>query len=272
MLFLYETLILHMKYVNSTLKDKFNLNITFKPKSVVGSDDLLLLLIQHWAQNAYVFPTENNQYDLATLLLFQFYTGGQPVKFIHFLKGKASEDSLGKAEENKNRQLLKRQNKHNNNSHNITDDLKYNNDSNTDDDFEYNNNLFNSDDNAATTNDNDLFKKGMDKGTDKGINHDNDYSSNRIDVIMTKDTHNCQSINVNGARQPVQLNCNMNKVNKFGEVIQKYKVLCYENICLWIMKNLKNGEQDVLAMKVHLWHHKDVNNKLKPFIALKDDH
>ena len=92
-----------MKYVNSTLKNKFNLNTTFKLKPVTGPDNLLLLLIQHWAWNAHVFPTENNQHDFATLLLFQSYTGGQPAEFIHSLKGKVSEDPLDKAEENKNR-------------------------------------------------------------------------------------------------------------------------------------------------------------------------
>jgi hypothetical protein len=33
------------KYINTVLKDDFNLNITSKPKPVVGPDDLLLLLV-----------------------------------------------------------------------------------------------------------------------------------------------------------------------------------------------------------------------------------
>ena len=45
MLFLYKTLIFYIKYVNNTLKDKFDLNITSKFKSVTGPDDLFLLLI-----------------------------------------------------------------------------------------------------------------------------------------------------------------------------------------------------------------------------------
>ena len=70
MLFLYETLILYMKYINNTLKDKFNLNITFKLKPVTESDNLLFLLVKHWAWNAYVFFMKDNWYDLITLLLF----------------------------------------------------------------------------------------------------------------------------------------------------------------------------------------------------------
>ena len=45
MFFLYRMLIFCVKYVNSTLKDKFNLNIIFKFKLVTGSNDLLLLLV-----------------------------------------------------------------------------------------------------------------------------------------------------------------------------------------------------------------------------------
>ena len=191
MLFLYRTLILHMKYINSTLKDKFDLNTIFKPKPVAGSDNLLLLLIQHWAWDAHVFPTEDNQHDLVMLLLFQSYTGGQLAEFIHSSKGKASKDPLGKAEENKNKQLSKKQDKYNNNSHNITDGLEYNNDSNISDDSEYNNNLSDSDNNITTTDDDDLFKKGTDKGTDEGTNCNNSYSSDRINVTITENTHDC---------------------------------------------------------------------------------
>ena len=49
---------------------------------------------------------------------------------------------------------------------------------------------------------------------------------------------------------------------------RKYKALCYEDICLWIVKNPKKGERDVLAMEVHLRHHKGVDNKPKPYVAL----
>ena len=145
--------------------------------------------------------------------------GGQPAEFVHSSKSKASKDPLNKAEKNKNKQLLKRQNKYNNNNHNITDNLKYNNNNNTDDDSEYNNNLSDSDDNITITNDNDLFKKGTDEGINEGTNCNNDYSSNRIDVIMMEDTHDCQLINVNEAKQPVWPNCDMNEVNEFGKAI-----------------------------------------------------
>ena len=124
MLFLYGMLILHVKYVNDTLKNKFNLNITFKLKLMTELDNLLLLLIQHWVWDAHVFPTKNDWYNFIMLLLFQFYMGSQPAEFIHSLKNKASENPLDKAKKNKNKWLLKKWNKHDNNDHNTTDDLK----------------------------------------------------------------------------------------------------------------------------------------------------
>ncbi|KAH8749401.1 hypothetical protein BGZ57DRAFT_138602 [Hyaloscypha finlandica] len=36
-----------VKYINRTLKVKFDLDTTSKPKPVAGPDDLLLLLVQH---------------------------------------------------------------------------------------------------------------------------------------------------------------------------------------------------------------------------------
>ena len=112
----------------------------------------------------------------------------------------------------------------------------------------------------------------MNEGINKGINCDSSYSSDEINITMTENTHNCQLINVDRVRWPVQLNCNVDKVDEFGEVIQKYKVLCYKNICLWIMKNSKDEEWNVLVMKIYLQHHKSVNNKFKLSVALKNDY
>lgn len=64
--------------------------MTSKPKPVAGPDDLLLLLTHHWARDEFVFPTEDDRHDIATIILFQAYIGGRPVEFIHASKGKAS--------------------------------------------------------------------------------------------------------------------------------------------------------------------------------------
>ena len=149
--------------------------------------------------------------------------------------------------------------------------MKYNNDSNTDDNSEYDDDfLFNSDDNDDTiTDDNDDF---FEKGMNESINCDSGYSSNKINVIIIENTYYCQLINVDIIRQSVQLNCDVNKVDKFGEVIWKYKALCYEDICLWIVKNPKNRKWNVLAMEIYLQYHKSVNNKLKLSVIPKSDY
>jgi Protein of unknown function (DUF3435) len=65
----------------------------------------------------------------------------------------------------------------------------------------------------------------------------------------------------------VQQDCDA-KLDKFGEAIRKYKALCYKDICLWIVQNPKRGERDLLAIEVHLRHHKGVDNKPKLYVTL----
>jgi hypothetical protein len=50
----------------------------------------------------------------------------------------------------------------------------------------------------------------------------------------------------------------------FEEPQRRYKALCYEDICLWIVQNPKRGQRDLLAMEVTLRHHKGADNKPKP--------
>jgi hypothetical protein len=65
----------------------------------------------------------------------------------------------------------------------------------------------------------------------------------------------------------VQQACDAAKLDEFGEAIQKCKAFCYEDICLWIVKNPKRGERDLLIMEVSLQHHKGVDNKPKLYIT-----
>jgi hypothetical protein len=78
---------------------------------------------------------------------------------------------------------------------------------------------------------------------------------------MTEDIDKCYTAEVDEFREAVQQNCND------GEAVRKYKALCYEDICLWIVQNPKRGERDLLAMEVHLRHHKGVDRKPKPCVA-----
>jgi hypothetical protein len=246
-------LILRVKYINGTLKVKFELDTTSKSKPVAGPDDLLLLLVQHWARDEHVYPTEDDRHDVATILLFQSYTGGRPAEFVYSSKGKASEDPLGEAEEtNKNKRRQERK------------DVDDDDDSDAGDGPEYENDLlFDSDDDSD-----DDAAAAADGGTEETADRNSGYNSDRTDITMTDDTDNCFTAEVDGAGRPVRQSGAADELDEFGEARRKYKVLCYEDICLWIVKNPKEGERDLLAIEVHLRYYKGVDNKPKPYIAL----
>jgi hypothetical protein len=65
-----------------------------KPKPVTGPDDLLLLLVQHWARDESIFPTEDDRLDLPTIMLFQSYTGCRPAELVHAPRGLGLQDPL----------------------------------------------------------------------------------------------------------------------------------------------------------------------------------
>ena len=233
-----------MQYINGKLKVDFELDTTSKPKPVAGPDDLLLLLVQHWARDKSVFPTEDDRLDVATIMLFQSYTGGRPAEFVYSSKGKASQDPLGDAEDaNK----CKR-------SQEATDG-DYNDESDISDDPEYDDSDLEDDDDAA------------DEDTNETADRDSGYSTDEMEVTMTENTDTCYNTKIDEFKELVQQDCDA-ELDKFEEAIRKYKALCYEDICLWIVQNPKRGERDLLAMEVHLRHHKGVDNKPKPYVAL----
>jgi hypothetical protein len=261
----YRMLILRAKYINGTLKVRFELDSTSKSKPVAGPDDLLLLLVQHWARDEHVFPTEDDRHDVATILLFQSYTGGRPAEFVHSSKGKASEDPLGEAEETiEHRRPREEGGTHDAKGADADDGLEYDDDSDAggggpeyDDDI-----LFDSDDDETADED------GLsDEGTDESAGRDSGYSSDGTDVAMMQDTDDCCPVEVDGAGRPVRQNRDAGELTESGEAVRRCKALCYEDICLWIVQNPKKGERDLLAMEVHLRHHKGVDNKPKPCVA-----
>ena len=162
---------------------------------MAGPDDLLLLLVQHWARDEHVYPTEDDRHDVATILLFQSYTGGRPAEFVHSSKGKASEDPLGEVEEtNKNTRAQERKDKDDDKDSGVDDCLEFDDDSDAGDGPKYDDDLFDldsgdllfdsdcdSDDDGTTTDD---------KGTDETADRDSGYSSDctdATDVSMTED-------------------------------------------------------------------------------------
>jgi hypothetical protein len=58
-----------ISYIYGDLTRVFELDITVKEKSVLGVDDLLLLLNYHWARDTSTFPTERHRVQFAPILL-----------------------------------------------------------------------------------------------------------------------------------------------------------------------------------------------------------
>jgi hypothetical protein len=273
-----------LKYINSPLKEEFGLEDTSKPKPVYGPDDLLLMLVHHWARNKSVLPTEDNRVDTATIMLFQAYTGGRPAEFVDVSKGKASQDPLGIAETFDNNERQKAEYRNYGDNSNASNDVKYNSE---DEDLlgngvEYNSNdedlfddrvEYNSDDDDLFDDDQksldgDSNGNAIDTNSGGSMDADSGYNSDETDIIMTEKTDTRFATKVNKFVERIEQDCDTADLDEFGEAKRKYKALCYEDICLWIVQNPVQGGRDVLAMEVHLRHHKGVDNKPKPYVAL----
>jgi hypothetical protein len=237
---------------------------------VAGPDDLLLILVQHWARDESVFPTEDDRHDVATVMLFQAYTGGRPAEFVHSSKGKASEDPLGEREET-SKKAPPRKAAHcdydDDSDADVDDEPECDNDSDADDDPGSDDDvLFDSEDDGS---DDGTANEGTaNEGTDLHGCLDSGYNSDGTDVTMTEDTDKRYTTELDACGQPLRQNSDDAEPREFEEAKRKYKALCYEDICLWIVRNPKQGERDVLAMEVHLQNHKGVDNKPKPYVAL----
>jgi hypothetical protein len=255
MLFLHSgwTLTPRLKYINSELKVKFNLDTTSKPKPVAGPDDLLLLLTQHWARDESVFPTEDDRHDVATIMLFQAYTGGRPAEFVHASKGKASQDPLGDAEEAESNRRDQKGSPARTTGKRV--DFDFDDDSDADIGPE-----FDDDTSACSDQDEEQSAAEGDASSNKAayasIDSDSGYNSDGTDVSMKEYDD-----------EPARQKCDASEPDGFGEATREWKALCYEDLVLWVVRNPQEGERDVLAMEVSLRHHKGVDNKPKPYVA-----
>ncbi|KAH9203768.1 hypothetical protein DL95DRAFT_418785 [Leptodontidium sp. 2 PMI_412] len=250
-----------VKYIDGTLKVEFKLRTTSKPKPVAGPDDLLLMLVQHWARDESVFPTEDDRHDVATIMLFQAYTGGRPAEFVHASKGKASEDPLGEREE-ANKNAHPRKATHYN--HDEDSDADIDGETECDDDSNADDSPGSDDDMIFDSEDDRSDDGAADEDMDEYSGPDSGYNSDKTDVTMTEDTDKCYTTEFDECGEPLRHNLDAAKPSEFEEAKRKYKALCYEDICLWIVQNPKRGERDLLAMEVHLQNHKGVDNKPKP--------
>ncbi|CZR51447.1 uncharacterized protein PAC_01323 [Phialocephala subalpina] len=221
---------LYLKYIDGILKVEFKLDTTFKPKPVAGPDDLLLMLVQHWARDKSVFPTEDDRHDVATIILFQAYTGGRPAEFVYTSKGKASENPLGEREES-NKNAHPRKAAH----------YDYDDDSDADDDDDDDDEPECDDDSEAgddpRSDDNILFDSKDDGSVDGAIDEnmnghgrlDSGYNSDKTDVTMTKDTDKCYTTEIDEGRKPLHQNLDIAMPGEFEEAKRNMTFLFREN-------------------------------------------
>ncbi|KAH8800214.1 hypothetical protein F5884DRAFT_838162 [Xylogone sp. PMI_703] len=87
---------------------------------------------------------------------------------------------------------------------------------------------------------------------DEEMGRDSDYS-NEGSGMMAEDANDCSTAEVDCAERPMPPNGDTAKLDEYGEAIRQWKALCYEDICLWIVKNPKKGERDILAMEHNLF-------------------
>jgi hypothetical protein len=235
----------------------FELDTSAKLKPVTGPDDLLLLLVQHWARDESIFPTEDDRLDLPTIMLFQSYTGCRPAELVHAPRGRGLQDPLDED----------------------TDDAKLNpgkEEPAYDDESDYGDE--DSGYTSATESDSrDAVDDAMDSEDGDFIDDsddDDDFNechSDGTDDTATEDTANCYTSEVNDLGAPVRssaLEQRTQDPDEFREPVREFKALCYEDICLWVVKNPKRGDRDLLAMEVNLRHHKGADNKPKPCVDL----
>ena len=213
-----------------------------KEKPVLGVDDLLLGLVHHWSRDRSVFPTEDDRLDLATIMLFQSYTAARPAELVDGTKSKGRKDPLLDEPEDYGA-LDDTLDSLEDMDIDSREDMDVDSREDMDIDFEEDEEdyVFDDDGNDTdTTADTELDDDTLD---DNRL-HDNAGSSHEVE-----EAHECLE----------------EETDKFGDAIRKHKALCYEDITLWIVKDPKQGDRDVLAMEVYLRHHKGADRKPKPY-------
>lgn len=79
----------------------------------------------------------------------------------------------------------------------------------------------------------------VDKEVYKNNSRDSSFNSNKTSITITRDTTSYYTTKVDIFGELVEQNYNADKLGTFGEAMRTYKVLCYNDICLWIVQNPK---------------------------------
>lgn len=175
-------------------------------------------------------------------MLFQSYTGCRPAELVHAPRGRGLQDPLDDEKP------------HDTKPPPDTEETAY------DDESDY-----------GDDNDDVMDREDGDFTFDSDDDDDFECDSDGTDYMATEDTAACYISEVNNSGAPVRSSAPMQPThdpNEFREPVREFKALCYEGICLWIVKDPKGGDRDLLAMEVNLRHHKGADNKPKPCVKL----
>ena len=232
------------KYINGRLKSKFKLDDLPGSKPVMGVDDLLLGLTHHWSRDRSVFPTEDDRLDLPCIMLFQAYTACRPAELVDGTKTRGGKDPL-------------------------LDDLP----------------VVDGYGLMATAQScpepyaeihgppkadcrEQAVQDGADSNSDSAdsiFDDDDGYESDETDnTDITPDLSHVSDGRRAAAKLPETLMSNTSDTSKDQDPIRRHKALCYEDLVLWIVKDPRGGQRDVLAMEAFFRHHKGADNKPKP--------
>lgn len=199
-----------------------------KVKPVLGVDDLLLGLTQHWARDRSVFPTEDDRLDFATIMLIQAYTACRPAELVDGAKSRGRKGP-------------------------VMDESESQRDDETGLDI------------MEDDSDNDMSDHSDDESVFDEDGHDSDaYESDATDdenchATSVKDGY-VPDVEMKGTARSIG-----SEVDEFGDQVRHHKALCYEDVTLWIVKDPRNRGRDVLAMEVCFRFHKGADNKPKPY-------
>ncbi len=239
-----------LKYINTTLKEKFHLDDQPATKPVMSVDDLFLGLTHHWSRDRSTFPTEDDRLDLPTIMLFQAYTACRPAELVDGTKCRGATDPLlddsdvedpggdraadvdaapwGTRQRSKPGRFESRIRRKRATS--VESESDFDSDADADEP------IFDSDDESS--------------GDDTSDTEYSDDANEDVDMLQEKlEACPLTAIAEDSDRK---------------EATRQHKALCYEDIVLWIVKDPNVGGRDVLAMEVFFRHHKGADRKPKP--------
>lgn len=212
------------------MKKKFHLDDEPGPKPVLSVDDLLLGLVHHWSRDRSIFPTEDDRLDMATIMLFQAYTACRPAELVDGSKRRGTGDPL----------LVDA-----GDNHLVQQEL-----------VEQPWDTMKSQDtgcNSAPDSDCDDTLFDVAEGYETDASEVSDSEDTFSNDFWINSVYESKGMQVDGSPGLVRM----------GEG-RRPKVLCYEDVVLWIVKRLQPGGRDVLAMEVRFRFHKGADRKPKP--------